>query len=88
MYMNTAIDSTHAKSVTIVEAFKDIEYDIHALVSMANIAENLFDDLQKYQKLICIANNLASFAVLDVTSRAEALKRKYFAVLYQKDVQT
>lgn len=84
--MNTSIDSTHAQNVTIVEAFKDMEYDINALVSMANIAENLFEDLQKYQELLCIENDLASFAFHDATSRAEALKKKYFAALDQKDV--
>lgn len=70
-----------------IEALKDLEWDFHALVSMANIAELLLEDVQKHHRNITLESDLASFAYHDVTNKAEALKSKYFAALYPSEVQ-
>lgn len=82
-----------------INELKDLEYDFHALVCMANISEYLLEDLfsdntivQKTDFSVSLQITThdmdnAQFAYHDLTNKAEELKAKFMAALYPVEVQ-
>ncbi len=102
--MNKANDTTAAErpqDSEIVSMLKEMEYDFHALVCMANISEFLLEDMFSQKNIVHSKPGLcphyrltdedvknASFAYHDITDKAETIKRRFMERLYPKEVQS